>query len=339
MDNQELSPLSGLTIPPRVNLAHLPTPIEKLERLSGQLQGPSIYIKRDDYTGVELSGNKIRKLEFVLAAAMAAGATAVITVGGIHSNHCRITAIAARKLGLTPILVLAGSEPARLEGNLFLNKLVGAKIFYASEAEFLHPEEKLEEAQSWARAQGLNPFVIPLGASTSLGMWGYITCLQEIVQQSREMGIDFDRIVCAVGSCGTLAGLLAGKKIFGVNTAIIGVNVVEKVTPARERIQGMLASFEQEHNCSLGLSPDDLRIWDDYIGPGYGAVYPELTAFIRDTARREGLVLDPVYTGKAMYGLVDLLKTGQLPASGNILFLHTGGLFGLFPKGEAFTGE
>lgn len=331
--------MAGVNFPPRVALAHLPTPVEKLERFGRRLGEQTVYVKRDDFTGAELSGNKIRKLEFYLAEAVASGATAVITHAGIQSNHCRATAVAARKLGLTPILILAGEKPVNWDGNYFLDRIVGAKIFFADREDFFNPDQVIRKVEEWAVRRGLKPYLIPIGASGSLGLWGYIDCVREIADQGREMGINFDMIVCAVGSGGTLAGLLAGREIFGISAGIYGFNVLETADFLKERIAVQLKEFEERFSYRFNLSKAGIPVIDGYVGAGYGATWPELTGFIREMAETEGIILDPVYTGKAMLGLVDQIKAGRFREAKNILFIHTGGIFGIFPKREAFFSQ
>lgn len=326
----------GLNHPPRVFLAALPTRITSLDRLSDELGGPLISVKRDDQTGSDLSGNKVRKLEYLLADAMGERATVVITCGGVQSNHCRATAIAARMLGMDSYLVLRGEEPDDTDGNLFLDQMVGAQLQYISPDDWTRRHEIMEEAARKLSAEGATPYVIPEGGSNGLGAWGYISMLAEIVDEWGK--VPYTHIVCAVGSGGTLAGLLLGRKLLNLDVNIWAVNVCDDAEYFRRRVDEIVAEFNQLQDTSLRIEPSQYEILEGYKGPGYGIPYDEQIQWMKRAALTEALLLDPVYTGKAFYGLVDQIQKGRLSSNDHVLFIHTGGLFGLFPQRSKLLG-
>ena len=229
--------------PPSLKLAHLPTPVEKMPSLPEFSGLPKLYIKRDDLTGSELSGNKVRKLEFCMAEATAEGARVVITCGGVQSNHARATAVAAARLGLRPLLVLRGAEPAESDGNLFLDRLAGAEIRFITQEEYENVNEMMAQIARERSASGERAYVIPEGASYPPGVFGYIKAAEEIAATEKELGIEFDSIVIAVGSGGTHAGLLFGKRIFGLKATILGINVLDTPAYFAGRIAGISEDF------------------------------------------------------------------------------------------------
>ena len=322
--------------PEKLDLAFLPTPIYPLKKLSAQYS-KEIYIKRDDLTGIETSGNKIRKLEYSLAEALREGADLVITCGGIQSNHCRATAYAAARLSLKCCLLLRGNEAGEAnEGNYFLDKLAGAEIVIRDPATFNgHAAELMEELAQSYRARGYHPYIIPMGASNGIGTFGYLNCMDEILQQEHAMGLCFDTIIDAVGSGGTYAGLYAGNQLRKAGKRITGFNVCDTAEQFQQEIAGIL----QETASYLHCAPFDtsaIEIIDGYVGRGYALSRPEELAALAELARTEGVVLDPVYTGKAYFGFLHELPKGTFADSQRILFLHTGGLYGLFPKEDEF---
>lgn len=323
----------------KIPLACLPTRIEKLEKTSAQY-GKNIFIKRDDQTGTELSGNKIRKLEYAVAEARGAGCDVLITCGGIQSNHCRATAAVAVKQDMHCILVLAGDPPASPDGNLLLDYLFGAEV------RFIPPDRYEKERQAVMEsivqelaAKGKKGYIIPMGASNGIGAFGYFDALNEIVLQETAQGIRFDTIVCTVGSGGTYAGLCAGNKIHSYKKHIIGFSISESSDFFTKEIIAISKEFYAYRHEEEALTPHDICIVDGYAGRGYALNTQEELAFIRRFAASEGIVLDPVYTGKAMYGLCSELESGSalFKDADTILFIHTGGLFGLFPKREELT--
>jgi len=323
----------NLPYPPSVDLARLPTPLVPLRRLSEQT-GAKIMCKRDDLTGSALSGNKVRKLEFLLRAAQDAGAGSVITVGGEQSNHARATAIAARQVGLGCHLMLRTADPGQpppAEANILLDFLAGADISWISPEQY--PERDALMAREAARVEastGAPCYVIPEGGSDALGAWGYVRCVEEI---AAELGRVETTIVCATGSGGTVAGLLAGCKMMHLPYRVVGVCVCDDRATFQRRISGILADMSQAYGVDVATPPEGIEIWQQYVGLGYALSQPEELCRIRDLCRLEGLVTDPVYSGKALHGLLSELDArADLPQP--IIFLHTGGIYGLFPKAE-----
>jgi D-cysteine desulfhydrase len=323
--------------PPRIHLANLPTPIEKLERLSQNWGGPEIYVKRDDLTGMALSGNKIRKLEFVIADARERGADLLITCGGIQSNHARATAVAATKLGMKSYLVLRGQEGTDSDGNLLLDFLVGAKVKYITPEDYAtRVDDIMEELAIQLKKEGHHPYIIPEGASNELGAIGYAAAINEISRQLDDIELEIDYIICAVGSGGTHSGLLLGQKLYQKNFQIIGFNVCDDEAYFVEKINRISHQAIQRCGIDVEVKEQDIQIIDGYVGEGYALNRQVEIDFMKQTAQEQGLILDPVYTGKAFFGLKDQISKGRFTQGEKILFIHTGGLFGLFPKRKLF---
>lgn len=326
-----------INIPARIEIANLPTKIEKLERLSKKLGGPNIFIKRDDQTGTEISGNKVRKLEFAVKEAMDKGCNLLITCGGIQSNHARATAAVAAKLGLSSYLVLRSNGEEEIEGNYFLDKVLGAKIKFITPEEYKEKRMEIMEAiKEEMSKEGYKPYIIPEGASNGIGTFGYFKAMEEIMQQEKEMGIKFDAVVIAVGSGGTYGGLFLANKIMDHGAKIYGVNVCDDEEYFKNQIEKVINESLHYIDHDIKFTKDEINILDGYVGRGYALSQPEEIEFIYELARLEGTILDPVYTGKAMYGLVNEIKKGTFSNHNNILFIHTGGLYGLFPKKDLF---
>jgi len=322
--------------PDRLNLARLPTPLEPLDRLSENLSGPRIWVKRDDLTGSIGSGNKIRKLEFVMAEAMRSVASVVITSGGIQSNHCRATALAAAKLGISCHLILRGQPPSALDGNLLLDHLLGATISYATAAEFADLDKLYNRIERFYLNKGLSTYSIPIGASNALGMWGYINAAKELKADFLDRQIEPDYLFSATGSGGTLAGLIVGQQLTQLPGKIAGFNVADDGDFFRTKISSDIEDWSRRFELELPLLSIEIR--EGYVGPGYGRAGPEVYECIDQVAKLEGLILDPVYTGKAFHGMLEGIRRGQLNKSSDIVFLHTGGVYGLFPHRASFTG-
>jgi len=305
--------------PPRVQLAALPTPIQPLDRLSDRWGGPRIFLKRDDLTGSLLTGNKVRKLEFSLGEALQAGATRVLTCGGIQSNHCRATAVACARLGLECVVYLRTEESdPEPDGNHLLDRLVGAEV------RFVTPEEYRELGPT---GEG---FWIPEGASDELGMWGYLTASAEL------KGHRFDALIHAVGSGGTSAGLVAGRVLHPHDTPLVGVPVCDDAEFFHDKIDAILDAARARWRSlpAMPASRDAIELWDGHQGRGYALNRPEEWSLLREIAATEGVVLDPVYTIKAMMGLRQAIRDGRFTRGQEVCFLHTGGIYGLFPKRE-----
>jgi D-cysteine desulfhydrase family pyridoxal phosphate-dependent enzyme len=325
--------LIRLDVFPRLSLAETPTSLEFLPRLSAQ-EGRALYIKRDDAIGPGLGGNKTRKLEYLLADAQKKNARKVATFGGLQSNHCRITAAAARKLGLEPHLFYFEPRPARLAGNLLLNDLLGARMHFlplggGGGGMTLEATIRLVRLVAWAR---LGPhYFIPVGGHNALGCLGYVRAALEIDAQARGLGIENAWLVVAAGSGGTLAGLLAGLALVNSPLRLLGIDVGKlwKAFPASiARLACELCEWLGSAQTFLpGAVP---LIENRYVGPRYAAPTPVCQDAIRCLARAEGIVLDPVYTGKAFAGLLDLARRGELGKDEPVIFLHTGGAPALF---------
>jgi D-cysteine desulfhydrase len=321
----------------RLSLANLPTKIVKAEKLSAVL-GVNLYIKRDDQTGTELSGNKIRKLEYALKEAIDNGCTRIITTGGLQSNHCRATVAAATLLGLKTTLLLRVTDSTKVEGNYFLDKLFGAEIVFCSPQEYKDSRNEIMLKLANEREDsGDKCYVIPEGASFGIGSLGYFDAMNEIVDQEKEMGVKFDTIVVAVGSGGTYSGLYLANKHNKLDKRVIGFAVCDTSEYFSERIDSINKEALEHLGLDIDSRAEDIEINDKYVGIGYAISRPEELEFIRYIASMEGLVLDPVYTGKAMYGLYSEIKERKITGAENILFIHTGGLFGLFPKQDQFN--
>ncbi len=320
-----------------MRLAQLPTPIQSAPRLSAEL-GVNLFIKRDDLTGSVLSGNKVRKLEFSLAEAVRQGAHVVITAGGIQSNHCRATALACAQLGLECHLILRGAPPAIPVGNVLLDYLAGAHFsFFPREVYSTRKPQIVSELMDHYAKEGKKSYYIPVGASNAIGSLGYARAFEEICTQAQRIGLRLDHIVAAVGSGGTLAGLIAGRilsrrrrpEIWGVNVCDDAPTFVAEVHRILEEMNDRFGTRFRTHNA-------EVRILDGYVGPGYAQPYPEELDAIEWAARQEGLVLDPVYTGKAFYGMMREIAQQTFRPGENILFVHTGGVFGLMAQGDVF---
>ena len=311
---------------PRIRIAHLPTAVEAMPRLSAALGGPRLWVKRDDQTGLAFGGNKTRKLEYVLAEAQANGAKTLVTIGAVQSNHCRQTAALAARFGLDCILVLSddGERPLEeLGANRFLDDLFGAEVVRATVEE---RETVLQQTFNKAWTEGRRPYLIPMGASMPVGAAGYVSAFEEFMQQDTPV----DWIVIASSSAGTQAGLVVGAKKAGWPGKILGISVDH---PA-EMLRGMVANLATQTADRLDMGyvflPDEILVNDEYLGAGYAKMdKPEVEA-IRLFARTEGLLLDPVYTGRAGAGLIGLIRQGFFNPKDRVLFWHTGGTPALF---------
>lgn len=301
----------------KINLANLPTQIIKLEKLSLKYN-KNIYLKRDDFTGTEVSGNKIRKLEYALADALDKGCDTIITIGAIQSNHCRATAAACAKLGLECHLLLRGNIKD-VEGNVFLDYILGANIHYVDRDSI---DIDLEKLMNSLRNDGKNPYFIPIGASNSIGSFGYINAYEEILTQEEQLGFKFDLISIPVGSGGTYGGIWYGNYINNTKKRILGFSVSDTKEYFKEAVLEIIKGIDQEIK-----SFDTIEINDSYIGQGYAKATKEELEFYYHMGKLEGVVFDPCYTGKAFRGLIKEVELGNVKEE-NILFIHTGGLMG-----------
>ncbi len=322
----------------RFPLAHLPTPLEPMERLGAALGGPALWIKRDDQTGLATGGNKTRKLELLIAEALAQGAEVVLTVGAVQSNHCRQTAAAAARAGLECVLVLRGSAPPReaWTGNLLLDDLLGARLWWAGDRD---PVAALEEAAQAERAAGRQPYVIPYGGSNATGAAAYALAFEELWAQMQERDLHFDRVIFASSSGGTQAGLVVGAKACGYRGQVLGISVDKTGGHLRETVAALLQPTAAYLGRDLDLGPGDVQINDDFLGGGYAVLTAAEREAVRLVARREGILLDPVYTGKAMAGLLGLIRRGEIDPGETVLFWHTGGIPALFAYAAGLLRE
>lgn len=330
-----MTPADALDARPRLRLCQLPTPVQRLTRLENELgleDGPELWIKRDDLTGLGLGGNKGRKLEFALAEARQQNADTVLTSGGVQSNHCRQTAIAGAALGFDVHLFLKGEEPDEFTGNLLPSQLCGTTFHFVGPKGAYTDEPSVDEFADRLRAEGRVPYVIPVGASNVTGAMGYVNAAREIKQQEAELGRPFDHIFHATGSTGTQAGLLAGARIFGLEARVHGV-AVSPVSDVGRRRSG-IARFVNEVLAELRAEPtadvEDIDLLADYAGEGYAIPTPEGRVAVETLARLAGIFLDYTYTGKAMAGLLDQVRSGRFDRGDRILFIHTGGHIALF---------
>ncbi|MBC7087971.1 MAG: D-cysteine desulfhydrase family protein [Tissierellales bacterium] len=320
----------------KLELANLPTPIERLVKVSRYLN-KNIYIKRDDYTGFEFSGNKIRKLEFSLKEALEKGANHLITCGALQSNHARATACVAAKLGLSCTLILKGNESDEIDGNYLLDKLFGAEIIFISADEYaFRRNEIMKNIKENLEKLGIKPYIIPEGASNGIGTLGYVNCFEEILIQEKKLNIEFDSIVVPVGSGGTYSGLYIGNQLHRANKKIIGFNVSSTAEHFVCRVSELIDETVDILPEKINICKKDINIIDGYVGRGYSISRVEELEFIKKIAQSEGFLLDPVYSGKAFYGLFNENLKGRFKGNNNILFIHTGGQFGLFPKKDVF---
>lgn len=322
--------------PKTIKLAMLPTPVEKWRRIPLVSDEYNIFIKRDDLTGFGLSGNKVRKLEFLAYDAIKKGCDTLITCGGVQSNHARATAIISAQLGLRSHLVLFKEEKPELDGNLFLDKMTDAKIKYISSDEYKYVDETMEKLKKSLKRKGQNGYVIPEGGSNALGIWGYIKACFELKSQLDSLGLRIDKMVTAVSSGGTYSGLYIGKKLLNWKVEIIGFNIRETSKIATQRIKNLVQSHKEKFKKEFSFKEDEIKVIDGYVGKGYGKSRKIELDLIKSVAKNTGVILDPVYTGKAMLGLVDQINLGNFSKKEKILFLHTGGGFGLFPIKEKF---
>lgn len=317
------------------------TPIEKLDRLSKALGGPTISIKRDDLLGLTAGGNKTRKLEYLVADAIKQGADTLITCGAVQSNHCRLTLAAAVREGLACQLVLTEPETGYnplASGNHLLFHLLGAEKIEVipSDGDMLAAMEELAQA---LKKEGRKAYVIPVGGSNEVGSLGYMACAEEIEQQAWETGTPFDFVVTATGSAGTQAGLIAGFMARQSKTKVIGVNVSRDRATQEAKVLELLHATAETVGLTGEILPSAVRCEDQYVGPGYALPTDEMIEAVQLLARTEGILLDPVYTGKAMAGLIGMVRQGQFTKEDHVLFLHTGGSPALYTAPHLFMSE
>lgn len=316
----------------RVELGFFPTPLEPLTRL-GESLGIQLDIKRDDYTGFGGGGNKVRKLEYLMADAVRQGINVIITTGGHQSNHARMVAAAARKFGMKPVLVLRGNPPESYQGNLLLDKLFGAELeFLDPDGYFTQIADAMQAHADAATARGEKALIIPLGGATPLGALGYVRAVEELDAQLKARGQQPpDVIVAPTGSGGTLAGLYVGARQYWPQTKIVGISVSAKAQWFQERISAMAQDCADMLQWPQSWSPEDIWIEDGFVGAAYGVPSEGGIEAIYRVAQVEGVLLDPVYTGKAMHGLISLVQEGKIQPNSRVIFVHCGGSPALYP--------
>jgi L-cysteate sulfo-lyase len=318
---------------PRVRLFPTPTPLEKLEHLSRHLGGPEIWIKRDDCTVVATGGNKVRKLEWLVGEARAQGATHLVTQGAVQSNHVRQTAAVARRFGMKCTALLehrieTNDRDYLNSGNVLLDRLFDCAIEYRQSGLDMNAEAEAKGEQ--LRAAGEKVYVIPGGGSNTVGALGYVSCAQELVQQADEMDLQIDRLVTATGSAGTQAGLVVGLEGMNANIPVLGIGVRLPRDRQEANVHRLAEATAEYVGVRGGIARSAVAANCDYVGPGYGQPTPGMIEAVLMVARQEGLLLDPVYSGKAMAGLIDLIRKGEIRKGETVVFLHTGGAVGLF---------
>ena len=331
---------------PRAHLASLPTPLEEMTRIREELGGPRIFLKRDDLTGLGFGGNKLRKLEFLMGDALSKGADTIVTSGAPQTNHGRLTAAAAAKLGLKCVLVITEEEPETDEGNIVLYKLLGAQLHYVSidpgipkaqrpKAYLKAGDKVLSELVEELKAQGRKPYVIPRGGRSLQGTSSYAAAMLELYSQLMHRHIKADYIVLPAATCSTMTGIVLGSKILSLDTKIIGICVSRSALEGKSMLTEEFAKDSAALGYDFTIKPEDILITDEYLGEGYGIATKETREAIKLFAEKEAVFLDPVYTGKAMGGLLDLIRKGYFSTDDTIVFFHTGGSPVVFTKTTA----
>ncbi|UDJ82002.1 D-cysteate sulfo-lyase [Kosakonia oryzae] len=319
---------------PRLSLGHFPTPLEPLENLSALLGGPKIWIKRDDATGLATGGNKTRKLEFLLADALAKNADVIITQGATQSNHVRQTIAGAAKLGLASKVLLEKrvtdfGEDYQRSGNILLDELLGGEIV-AHLPGGTDMQKAMEEYAEQLREQGHRPYVIPGGGSNAIGALGYVACVEELLFQSSQLRLRIDHVVHATGSTGTQAGLVAGFTATNSHVPVLGISVRAPKAKQEENVWNLASRTRELLGVTGDLPREAVAANSDYVGDGYGLPTEGMLEALTLFARHEGILLDPVYSGKGAAGLIDLIRKGYFTHDENVVFIHTGGSAGLF---------
>lgn len=331
-DDEELTVTTPTDSLPRASLGFFPTPLHDLPRLSAALGGPRLLVKRDDLSGLGLGGNKVRKLEYLLGEAQAEGCDTLVTGGAAQSNHCRQTAAAAARAGLECHLALGGESPRTAQGNLLLDQLLGAQLHWCGDH---RRGEDLPELARELKARGRRPYVIPYGGSDAVGAVGFVRAAEELHEQLRVAGIRPTHVVLASSSGGSHAGLLVGAQWLGEDYELLGVEIdKDEGLPLSKRVAELARRTAARLGLDLGPPEDEVHLWSDYGGAGYGVVGDLERQAIRRCAAEEGLLLDPVYTGRAMGGLIDRIERGDLSGDDVIVFWHTGGQAALFSYAE-----
>ncbi|WP_353152686.1 D-cysteine desulfhydrase [Pollutimonas bauzanensis] len=326
---------------PRVRLGHFPTPLEFMPNLTKLLDGPNLYIKRDDCTGLATGGNKTRKLEFLVAQAIEQGADTLITQGAVQSNHARQTAAAAARVGMKCKILLEqrvtnASEEYEESGNVLLDRLMGGDIVARFPAG-TNMQQEMENLAAELRSAGGKPYIIPGGGSNPVGALGYVACAQELLTQSFETGLRIDHVVHATGSTGTQAGLVVGLRASNSGIPVYGVSVRAPKAKQEENVWNLVqATMDYMGLPAASVDRSDVVANSDYVGEGYGLPTDSMVEALRLAAEHEAILLDPVYSGKGMAGLIDLIRTGHFKKGENVVFVHTGGAVGLYGYRQLF---
>jgi L-cysteate sulfo-lyase len=326
---------------PRIRLGHFPTPLEFMPNLTRHLGGPQLYIKRDDCTGLATGGNKTRKLEFLVAQALEQGADTLITQGAVQSNHARQTVAAAARVGMQCKILLEqrvsnASEEYEESGNVMLDRLMGGEIVARLPAGTNMPEE-MENLAAELRSAGRKPYVIPGGGSNPVGALGYVRCAQELLDQSYEASLRIDHVVHATGSTGTQAGLVVGLRASNSGIPVYGISVRAPKDKQEENVWRLVqATVDYMGLPASSVERADVVANSDYVGDGYGIPTDSMIEAVRLTAQHEAILLDPVYSGKGMAGLIALIRAGHFRKDENVVFVHTGGAVGLYGYRQIF---
>jgi len=315
---------------PRTRFAFLPTPLHPMRNLGKELGLDDLWIKRDDMTGPSFGGNKTRKLEFVIGDAKQQGCDTLVTVGALQSNHCRQTAAAAAAAGMRCVLLLGGEEPDEYTGNLLLDGLYGAEIKFFPDEGFLALNDRLASVVTTLEELGLKPYAVPAGAATPIGLLAYAAAIQELKEQLDNASFSPERIIVATSTGGTLAGMIAGQYMMGLDAEILGLDVYDDADTATSRVRELLQRMMKEYPSLVGRFKPTISIDDRFIGKGYAVMGDTERKAIEMFARLEGVLLDPVYTGKAGVGLIQMALSGEIPSDSPTLFWHTGGQPALF---------
>lgn len=328
----------ALHYPDRIDLAQTPTPLQFLERASARWgHGHRLWVKRDDLTGCTLSGNKVRKLEFITAYARDNDYDTLITCGGLQSNHCRATAFAGAQLGLKVRLLLRGNNDSPCEGNLLLDHLAGAEVSTYPRQQYIEEIDTLfTQWQAHYAERGHKALAIPTGGSDGIGVWGYIAACEELQHQFTQAAIQRAHIVTATGSGGTQAGLTLGTQLHQLPADVWGINVCDDEQYFLDKVANDAADLWRRYPDVPRVAVEP-RVIDGYVGRGYAEAEPAIFELIAELSRLEGIVLDPVYTGKAFAGMVAEIAAGRFDGVRDIVFVHTGGIFGLFPQRAGFN--
>jgi D-cysteine desulfhydrase family pyridoxal phosphate-dependent enzyme len=324
---------------PRVKLANLPTPLQEMKNLAYSLDMKSLWIKRDDLTGISFGGNKTRKLEYVIGDALEKEADTLVTVGAVQSNHCRQTAAGAAQNGLRCILLLAGAEPDEYTGNVLLDRLFGAEIQFFPDDDFTQVSQRMDSIMETLRDLGLKPYGIPAGAFMPVGCLAYVQAMLELKEQCEEIGIRPKKILHPVGTGGTLAGMIIGAKLAEFDADVIGISVLRDAKTTKENVGEMIDRMFDTYPALIDKFKPDIKVDERFRGKGYGEMEDSVRSAIQMFAKSQGIILDPVYTAKAGLALLRMVMTGEIASDSPTIFWHTGGSPALFKYGSDLLGS